>query len=743
MRIKQVLATILVCVLVLSLFVGCNKNQADKTPLVVACEQLETTYSPFFGDGDSDISRLVGLPLFSKDRSGAVVLKGIQGETTTFNGTEYTYFGPADCVITENKDQTVSYEITLRDKMKFSDGSRITADDLMFSMYVLCDPFYNGPFTFGKLPIVGLSEYKADTSTKFQAILKAGKDNTDFSLWTEAEQNVLWSEIETAGKSFVKELLAFSQKNKTASSYAEMAKSRHFDISGEVTDSAYFAALCQYYNGDLEKLSLYEKVHSSLFDFIPSYKNLQTPIIGKNSAKTITGIQKIGDLSVKVTLAEKDPTAIYQMDLHLAPFHYFDKDNSFDPEKESYGFSKGNLSSLKGEGITPPGAGPYTVQKVTDTDLTLQANKHYYQGAPTIKTICYKEMMPTSIISSLQDGTVSIASTSLSDSVLKEVKESNENKKLSGNKIQSGFYAIDGYIYCGLNPERICVEGNPYSVASKNLRRGLATLLSFYREKSIKDAFGDRVSLIEYPISKTSWASPDRADKSYRTAFSTSVTGKDIYSSKMKATEKENAAKTAALEFFEAAGYTCKDKKIVKAPKGAKTEYTLLLPAAGDKQYPLLSMAQNTAKACKEMGITLHINFEMTGSQIWECLSKGTADLWVSSWGVSEEPNLYDLYYADVKNNQANPGVFQYVHKIADSDLDKVLRDATSLDFDARKTAYGKALDMIVSYATEVPLYQENHAVFFSVTAVNKDSITPNMTLYYDWISDIVHLTTT
>lgn len=49
--------------------------------------------------------------------------KGIEGETRSYNGTDYTYNGPADMEVTENEDGTVYYDFTLRDDRSFGPTS--------------------------------------------------------------------------------------------------------------------------------------------------------------------------------------------------------------------------------------------------------------------------------------------------------------------------------------------------------------------------------------------------------------------------------------------------------------------------------------------------------------------------------------------------------------------------------------------------------------------------------------------
>ena len=53
----------------------------------------------------------------------------------------------------------------------------LNAEDLIFTMYALCDPLYDGPYNLGQAPIVGLEEYKSSMKLLFDALVEAGREN--------------------------------------------------------------------------------------------------------------------------------------------------------------------------------------------------------------------------------------------------------------------------------------------------------------------------------------------------------------------------------------------------------------------------------------------------------------------------------------------------------------------------------------------------------------------------------------
>ena len=63
-----------------------------------------------------------------------------------------------------------------------------------------------------------------------------------------------------------------------------------------------------------------------------------------------------------------------------------------------------------------------------------------------------------------------------------------------------------------------------------------------------------------------------------------------------------------------------------------------------------------------------------------------------------------------------------------------------SLDQTYRKTIYKQCLDTIISWACEVPTYQRQNAIIFSTQRINIDTVTPDITTFYNWYAEIQNL---
>ena len=205
---KQVLALAMAVAMAAGLLAGCGSSASSSAEsvasgeatseaaatdtgssdgtLVLADTGFEGKFSPFFAASSADqhVIDLTNIALLGADRKGEMILKGIEGETREYNGTDYTYYGPADCEVTENADGTVTYAINMRDDLVFADGTPITIDDVIFNLYVYMDPTYDGSATLYSMPIAGLDDYRSSMTTLSKLIAEAGEDNTDNSLFT-------------------------------------------------------------------------------------------------------------------------------------------------------------------------------------------------------------------------------------------------------------------------------------------------------------------------------------------------------------------------------------------------------------------------------------------------------------------------------------------------------------------------------------------------------------------------------
>ncbi|MCI7137792.1 MAG: ABC transporter substrate-binding protein [Candidatus Limivicinus sp.] len=721
------------------------------TPLVVGYSPFSSKFSPFFAETayDQDVASMTAISLLTSDRTGAIVYNGIEGETINYNGTDYTYYGPADLVVTENADGTVYYDFTLRDDLVFSDGEPVTIDDVIFSMYVLCDPTYDGASTLYAQPIEGMEEYRSGMDTRQNLILAAGPDAyAENEFYTEDQYNTFWAAFNAAGEKFAQEIIDYV----VALGYAEegnvaaAASAWGYELAEDATAADFFAAIVDNYGYDLSDdginaetagTSISAFIEAELGDAADEYKaGVQTG----ESAANISGIQKTGDYSMRVVTTKVDATAIYQLGVTIAPMHYYGDVSLYDYDNNSFGFTKGDLSSVRAKTTQPMGAGPYKFVKFENGVVNFEANDLYFQGAPKTKYINFLETQEADKLNGVVTGTIDITDPSFSKDTVAAVESANGGT-LNGDVITVNTVDNLGYGYIGMCSKVMNVGGEPDSEASKNLRKAFGTIFSVYRDVAIDSYYGERASVINYPISNTSWAAPQPTDDGYKVAFSVDVDGNDIYTSDMTAEQKYEAAKQAALGYFEAAGYTVEDGKLTAAPEGAALEYELWIPGDGVGDHPSFMVCTLASDALKSIGMNLIINDLTNSSDLWIALDAQTVAMWAAAWGATVDPDMYQIYYADVANGGANAGGSNYMYAIADEELDQLILDArASTDQTYRKAMYKACLDIVIDWAVEIPVYQRQNAIIFSTERVNMDTVTPDITTFYGWMAEVQNI---
>lgn len=754
---KKLLALFLAAAMLTGTLASCNNNSGEtsgtesssenSTPdegeksdtLVASSNHFEGKFSPFFAASAEDINimTMTQISLLSTDRVGAIVENGIEGETRSYNGTDYTYNGVADLKVTENDDGTVYYDFTMRDDLKFSDGTPVDIDDVIFSMYVYADPTYDGSTTLYSQPIQGMEEYRSGMGTLSALIAAAGEDNTDYTYWTEEQQKAFWDAVNDGGAAFAQSIVDSCVASGLCKE-GEVAKAAenwaYPGLPEDATTKDFFMAIGEAYGWNFSAMEA-EAADKALADLIPEdvYNYSTVGVETGDSAESISGIQRTGDYSMRVVATEVAANMVYQLAVYIAPLHYYGDESKYDYENNKFGFDKGDLSSIREKTTKPMGAGAYTFKDYSNGTVYLEANPNYYKGEPKIKNVNFLETLEDDKVTGIEAGTIDIGDPSYSTDVRDQITQYNGgDDSLDGDKITIKLYDFLGYGYLAMSADNVKVGSDPASDASKNLRKAIATVIAVYRDEGIDSYYGDTASVINYPISSTSWAAPQVTDDGYQVAYSVDVDGNPIYTDGMSSQERYDAALKAALGYFEAAGYTVKDGKLTAAPDGAKLEYQVNIGGNGSGDHPSFLMLKNASDALATIGFTLSINDITEAADLYQSYQSGVAELWAAAWGATPDPDMYQIYHSKGSTNY---------YKINDSELDDLIIAARqSTDQTYRKGLYKAAMEIVMDWAVEIPIYQRSECYIFSTERVNISTLTPDMTPYWNWMSEVEKL---
>ena len=775
-NIKKILALVLALVMVLALCACGNSStpapseetqapaeetqapaEENTSTLVYATSTFGQKFSPFFYTTAYDedvVSNFTG-GLLAADRGGAIIHHGIEGETVEYNGTDYTYYGMGDVDIVQNDDGSVDYNLTMRDDIVFSDGTPATIDDVIFGIYVMADPSYDGNSTVYALPIEGMADYYNSQQYLYKLLAEAGRDNTDFSLWDEATQTAFWASIDAAGAKLAQEIVDTVVGRYNTDEYTGVIEATPDEIAADpalqvkfgmnmwgygdawtegATVADFWAAIEANFDSVVEAAET-ESAGSSIWDLMDDFADYDKLVATGDDVPSIKGIIRTGDYSLTVHMTEYDATAIYNMSFIIAPLHHYGDVSKYDYDNNKFGFDKGDLSGVKAKTTEPLGCGPYIFKSYENGVVTMEANPTYFLGEPKTKTILFKEGEDADYVPGIVTGTYDLAVPSISEETLNAITDANSNGELTGDTLTTILVDYRGYGYLGINADLVNIGGDPGSEESKALRKGFMTVLAVYRDTVINSYYGDRAAVIQYPISNTSWAAPQPADEGYRAAYSVDADGNDIFDSSMNDEQKYDAALKAAVTFFEKAGYTFDaDGKVASAPAGAPESYEILIPGNGKQDHPTYGIATAASKALETIGIKLTVND--VGSSVWNnALEGNTAQMWVAAWKSTADPDMYQVYHS---SNAHGKGTNSNHYQVDDPALDALIIDGrTSADTEYRKSVYKQAMEIIMDWGVELPVYQRKDCTVASTIRVDCDTLPKDMTPYWGWKAEI------
>ncbi len=771
--------------------------ETTETPLVVAYDAFSEKFSPFYSETayDADAVAMTQISLMTTDRLGGIVFNAIEGETRPYNGKDYEYKGAADLKVEYDEATDITtYTAKLREDLVFSDGVPVTADDVIFTYYAFIDPSYVGATSLSSYPIIGLNDYRTQTTSEVyekyaglvDAMFAAGPEHVwaEGDTWTQEQQDAFWADINEAWKadlagivtavnttyaSYIPDTLGFTAEEVAASEGLQVAAGMAVWGFGSVDPAAEekvltgpsgktwnltkgefptiddYAAEAAFKYGDVQAYDAAGESASGAQIFQPTKDAFigewgpKDESMGAGGVPNVAGIRKLDQYTVEVKTNGYEAPAVYSiLGQQIAPLHYYGDPAQYDYENNKFGFPFGDLSIVASKTAHPMGAGAYKFVKYENRVIYYEANELYYKGAPKTKYIQFKETNTAEVATAVSSGVADMGEMSGSKANFATVASLNPNGEVTGEVITTVMVDNLGYGYIGMNADTMNVAGDPASDASKNLRKGFGTILAGYRAVAYDSYYGPAAAVINYPISNTSWAAPQPTDADYKVAFSTDVDGADIYTSEMTPEDRYAAALSAAVGFFKAAGFTFDDAtgKFTAAPEGAKLEYEVIIPGNGTGNHPSFAVLTGAKADLEKIGFTLNINDPADSNVLWDALDSGMQEMWTAAWGATIDPDMYQVYHS---NNVVGKGGTDSNHyHIADPELDNLIMQARQSDDQAfRKAVYKQALDLIVDWAVEIPAYQRQNSTIFSTERVNMATVTPDITTFWGWANDI------
>lgn len=763
----------------------------EEDTLLLQSSTMDGVFNPFFYSSayDGDVVGLTHVGLLTTNETGAVVASDyyptVAKSYSIFYTDNLTTYAPK--AEYEEGDYVV-YEMVIKNGAKFSDGTLIDADDVLFNYYVYLDPAYNGSSTLYTLPILGLKEYRTQVATsavashtaKAALILAADERVNGYTAteaYTEAEHDLYWDSFMDAGTIFAGEIVSYVKSKYLTAGYVTdvfggtmtpeqvgasstltvaygMAMWGYGEVSvdnltltgasgtvydvADLTSAVYFEEILAAnttagkidFAGGYQGLSDYESAGSDFVGNATEYYITANADIG--SIPSITGLVKgtktieaVAYETVKIVLTEQNPKAILSLGVTVAPQHYY---------TAGYTYPSGALQN-------------YGVHFDTDAYM---AHLDTFSGAP-MGAGPYKFKNVDG-----GDGTVyferntnfdtlggdNVYNATIKNVALKIISSGAEYSALEAGDVHYATVSATADVM-----EDIALTDNLVAVLVDNLGYGYICVnpqvySNLYERIALTTVFDLSQVLNYYPNgladiiyrsqSQVSWAYPEGAEAIY------------AYDETLE----------SAKGFFQLAGYTLVAGKFIDVP-----EIDFYLPSDASA-HPAGGIFLKAQELLKEIGVTANI---ITDTNLIANIKKGPVGVYALAWQSSQDPDMYQVnHYLSQAESVISNGIQWLYANGDDADLgtitvrtlegtNVVLNQKEALKYlgdlieeattymlpEERAPIYAKALEVLARLNIEVPTYQRKNLFVYDGSVIDQTTLSTSVTPYWGPMAEI------
>lgn len=381
------------------LVTACSKISVDESELKIGVVGIQGNFSPFYAESEADkkIMAQIYQPIQRRISDNSLV--------NNCGGISYEYVG----------NTQVKYTVTIRDDLTFSDGTKVTIDDVIFFYHFIADATYDGVYSDWHLnDIVGLKEYYFDNKNYVNDI-------------TAIELNIAsnYTASTISVNDYVDYLVATELEGAFNESTAPSGKawSEYFGVWGY---SSEFAALgSSPEKSALLKLAAKSEAENNPLSYSPESwyrERLYAEYTAANysdgiDVSSISGIQKIDDYSCSILFNSRNTNAVSQINAYIVSEDYY-----------SVEYIKGSAEKAKEISASSVGSGAYKLSDFKNGEATLTHNKFNSEnlGFSSLKFIDYSDLEKT-LAQAFVNGEIDIAETVASASVISSLN--NETSK--------------------------------------------------------------------------------------------------------------------------------------------------------------------------------------------------------------------------------------------------------------------------------------------------------------------------
>ena len=480
---------------------GGEPASSPRDTLTLAIPPAEGAFDPFFStsDGDRLVLRLTQLPLMARNADGSPAPQGSDAP------------GAAWVKLTLRDDGSAVCRLSMREDIRFADGSFADVDDLLFVYQVLLDPTYDGPWQAADCAVRGLARYRTATDAalyeKYRAIYvdaAAGRgpyaDSAETCIreaWLAALEELTAYCRDAYLEAYCHYALGLSpdavREDPGALRVFTMwcaGLAENADGDGVVWDALGGGwqpggarqpdeeALLALFQGFFETPAAFDQVMGTRADADAAERFIRSCAAGdpayQGGPAVAEGLQRVDDYTLEITL-----DAWREGDLDRLCGGYLVSRQA--GEQAAFG----QLDGLRTSDLTARlGAGAYLPD---GGGRNLYANELYYRGAPNIEHIRLAEMPEESMIDAVYAGRADAALLSGSRERFDRVRALNGGRTADG-PLTARQVATEVYGYLALSPTAADPVTGETAAA---LRQALLAALRRACADSASDYFGD------------------------------------------------------------------------------------------------------------------------------------------------------------------------------------------------------------------------------------------------------------
>lgn len=769
----------------------------DTYTLLLQSSTMDGIFSPYFYSSayDGDVVGLVNVSLLSMDQTGAVVASDYYPSVA--NG--YSIYYTDNSTTLAPKEEFVDgdfvvYEMVIKNGAKFSDGTVIDADDVLYNYYVYLDPAYSGSSTLYTLPILGLGDYRTQVpnSASFapiaDAILAADERVDGYTaneVYTEEQHDAYWEAFAQGGATFAGEIVTYAA-SKLTQAYVDAYISPELTVAevkampgvmvgwgmfywgyaadldyandllvgateteytlSTLTNADYFAEILAAntvdgkidFAGGYQGLSDYESAGG---DFVANAKELFTASYADaGSVPNIAGLRKgtktiDGETfeTVSVILTEQNPKAILSLGVTVAPQHYY---------LAGYTPTAGAVVNYGVEWNNPL----FMAHLETFNGAPMGAGSHKFVGVDAGDGTVYFERNDNFYTM----GGTNVYNSNIDKIAMKVVTGGAEYSALEAGDVHYATVSAEASVMedVALNDDLIAVLVdnlgygyilvNPQVYSNINFRIALTTVFDLTK---VLDYYPSGLADIIYRSqSQVSWAYPENAQAIY--PFDETLED--------------------AIAYFTAAGMTFTEGVVTDfgGNKGSVEDPIIFTLPSDASAHPAGGVFLRAQELLATIGITAQI---INDSNLIANIKLSPVGVYALAWQSSADPDLYQVYHYMSQAESVISNGIVWLHANGNDDelgtIEVVKLDGTTVTMnqhealvylaelieegvkymlpEERKPVYDVALTILAQLNIEIPTYQRKNLFVYDGRVIDQTTLSTTVTPYWGPLAEI------